>query len=199
MKTIILSLLLAVSADATTITYKLAGSFVQITEDNPWGLAYDPDSRNHTYYAESVLTFDLPQAQGSWSEQLSASITANGVTLNLSGLASFNIDPGDGGDYYGTAWIDMGPLCYVWQVYYPEYAFTTADADNYLRLAGSGKGDVFYAGNYSDGMDTELIGVESPQFARMAFAQAEQVPEGGVSWLLAAALVGLAMARRATP
>jgi len=200
MKTTLLFLLLVASAQATTITYKLTGSFIQITDDNPWGLAYDPNSWNHTYFVESVLTFDLPQsAARSWSEQASASITANGVTVNLSGLASFNTraQGPEGSENYGAAWIDLGSLAYCWQVYYPEYAFTGDGADNFLNLAGSGKGDLFYADNGSDGMSTELVSVESPQFARMAMVS-QQVPEGGMGVVLALVLAGMAWIRRFT-
>lgn len=178
-------------ANSSKITYEIPqGYFVVLGEGNPWG------GDGYGLDFSMQLTFLLPSTAdlfpddpklAQWITPASASITANGTTVEYFGpakigLNSFHLEEGQG-KRTTAAWFSL-PGLYVDLTCYNDYApegFSSDSVDNLLLLNGAV--DVFSNGCYTD-------------LDRMSLTSVTPVPDTSMTGaLLGGLLVGFVLFR----
>lgn len=191
---VVLGLLLSASracADQIQVTYSFGGTFIVVGSNNPWG---GTDPYHLTFQGQ--LSFLLPTTgdlfptdplHSKWLTSGTASVTANGTTVEYAGPATIGVNasfipPMAGG--YSNAWISLPGLyldlsCGPGPVF-PGYQ--NDSVDNLLNLCGYT--DVFTQTCYNENDMIRLVGVTT-------------VPDGGSTLaLLSGFLVCLHLFRR---
>lgn len=172
-----------VLAEQIQATYRLGGAFVHMDSDNPWGAT---NSKYVNY--QMLFTFMLPTSEdryatdtqmSEWSTAVEATITANGVSVDYSGLATVGLRTNYSSNpaaYDRTAWIRLPDSFFVTLTNDRPFAgFVDDSVDNLLHLNGNAYMGTAYGYNDLD---------------RLSLVSVVSVPDSGATVLL----LGLAFA-----